>query len=503
MFDTSGKEYIEYIPGNLPIIISAPHGGVKLTGGSVNGVSYPDNNTTNNSSQPYYLPTRSNSCGTIERDNNTDILIRRIQDEIFAQTGGYAHIIINNLNRKKLDPNREVSEATCDNANAEFFWNAWHGFIDQASASVEANWGKGIYIDLHGQSHSVPRIEVGYNISSSELNSSNLNDTPIINASTIKNLEANNLNNYNHEALVRGANSLGELFQNASGTFYANNNDPLCGLYGGSGYRALPSNSYHGSGTCDDTKPNNNSYFDGDFYNNRRHGSGSGANDGTGGGGTVDGIMTEVNRRVRDLGSPYDSYPSTLNPFAIDYAKVVLEFINIHYNDFSIFNYASNTYDTVDSDPTPSLTNGISGGIYTSTPAGLSIDQNTGVIDLSNSLVGDYIVTYSVGPIKSGNRYYNTDFNIEITSSTLYTNSLEAFDFNIFPNPTEDVINFESTKIFSRVEIYNTLGKRVTVFSLNAKKGQFNLSNLTTGVYIASFYDDENNKSIIKRIVKN
>ena len=115
IFDTSGNEYIEYIPGNLPIIISAPHGGVKQSGSTVGGVFYPDNDSS--------LPDRS--CGTNERDDNTDILIRRIQDEIFAQTGCYAHVVINNLHRSKLDPNREINEATCGDSDSQFYWNAW------------------------------------------------------------------------------------------------------------------------------------------------------------------------------------------------------------------------------------------------------------------------------------------------------------------------------------------------------------------------------------------
>ena len=93
-FSGDTREYIEYIPGNLPIIISAPHGGVKQSGETIGGTFYPDNDGT--------LPDRS--CGTDERDDNTDILIREIQAEIFALTGCYAHVIINNLHRSKLDP---------------------------------------------------------------------------------------------------------------------------------------------------------------------------------------------------------------------------------------------------------------------------------------------------------------------------------------------------------------------------------------------------------------
>ncbi|WP_299272343.1 GEVED domain-containing protein [uncultured Psychroserpens sp.] len=405
-FNGDTREYIEYIPGNLPIIISAPHGGVKLSGQTIGGTFYPDNDST--------LPDRS--CGTNERDDNTDILIREIQAEIFALTGCYAHVIINNLHRSKLDPNREQNEATCGDSDALDHWNAWHSFIDQASASVEANWGKGLYIDLHGQSHTIPRIEIGYNITATQLNTGNLNSTTNINRSTIKNLVSNNLNSHTHEELIRGVNSLGELFQNQPAVFYNANVNPGCGVT--SGYRAVPSNSDYGNTSCDDTRPHSNAYFDGDFYNNRRHGSGNGTGSSggnVGGGGHIDGIMTEVNRRVRDLGTyngnVYDTRPQTLVPFAKEYAAVVLDYIDIHYNDFANFSYAANSYDVSDANPSPTIS-GLTGGTFAST-TGLSINSNTGVIDLSASTNGNYVVTYSVGTCM----YYQETFAIEITGT--------------------------------------------------------------------------------------
>jgi chitodextrinase len=403
-FSGDTREYIEYIPGNLPIIISAPHGGVKQSGSTVGGTFYPDNDST--------LPDRS--CGTNERDDNTDILIREIQAEIFALTGCYAHVIINNLHRSKLDPNREATEATCGDSDSLDHWNAWHSFIDQASTSVNTNWGKGLYIDLHGQSHTIPRIEIGYNITATELNTGNLNSTTNINRSTIKSLVSTNLNSLTHEQLIRGTNSLGELFQNVPAVFYNANVNPQCGVT--SGYRAVPSASDYGNTSCDDTRPYTNAYFNGDFYNNRRHGSGNGSGTNAGsddGGGTIDGIMTEVNRRVRDLGTyngnVYDTRPQTLVPFAKEYAEVVLDYIDIHYNDFASFSYLANSYDINVSDPSPTIT-GLSGGTFSST-SGLSINVNTGVIDLSASSTGNYVVTYTVGTCG----YYSDTFNIEIT----------------------------------------------------------------------------------------
>ncbi len=393
------RNYIEYIPGNLPIIISAPHGGVQQSGQTIGGIFYPDNDSS--------LPDRG--CGTNERDDNTDILVREIQKEIFELTGCYAHVIINNLHRSKLDPNREVNEATCGNANARDHWNAFHGFVDQASASVEANWGKGLYIDLHGQSHSIPRIEAGYNVTANELNSSNLNAANIINKSTIRNLVNSNLNNLSHEELIRGNSSLGQLFQNADATFYTSQGHAGCGA---TGYRAVPSATNNGGGSCDDTRPNGNAYFDGDFYNNRRHGSGSGTSDGTGGSGNIDGIMTEVNRRVRDLGTydgrVFDSRPQTLVPFAKDYAAVVLSYIDTHYNDFAMFSYLATIYTSVSPNPTPVIA-GISGGTFSS-PSGLIVNSATGEINIASSPLGNHTVVYTVGTCG----YYTMTRNITL-----------------------------------------------------------------------------------------
>jgi len=392
-YDGDTREYIEYIPGNLPIIISAPHGGVKLSGATVGGTFYPDNDNT--------LPDRN--CGSNERDDNTDILAREIQSSIFDITGCYAHVIISNLHRSKLDPNREIGEASCGDADSEDHWHAFHDFVDDASTCVEAEWGKGVFIDLHGQSHSIPRIELGYNITSSQLNNADLNNQSVVDSSTIKNLVMTNLQGLSHEALVRGDHSLGELFQEAAGTFYAGLNYPGCTHNGTNGYRAVPSNTDTGNQSCDDTRPYGNAYFDGDYYNNRRHGSGPGASDGDGGyiggSGAVDGIMTEVNRRVRDLGTyngnVYDTRPQTLVPFADDYAQVLVDFVQLHYNDFVEFSYlecqlrigALNVLPIID---------GVSGGVFTSEPA-LSINSETGAIDLTGATAGDYEITYTDG----------------------------------------------------------------------------------------------------------
>lgn len=487
-FDTSGNEYIEYIPGNMPVIISAPHGGVKQSGQTIGGTFYPDNDST--------LPDRS--CGTNERDDNTDILIREIQQSVYDQTGCYPYIIINNLHRSKLDPNREVNEATCGDADAIFYWNTFHDFIDQASTDVMSKWGKGLYIDLHGQSHSIPRIEAGYNISASDLNNTTPNYLNSVSNSTITSLVSNNLGNLTQEQLVRGTTSLGGLFATTGGAFYNAQGYPGCSST--QGYRTVPSHIDTGNSSCDDTRPYSNAYFDGDFYNNRRHGSGPAASDGVGGGGTIDGIMTEVNRRVRDLGTyngnVYDTRPQTLVPFADDYATVITNYINIHYNDFADFAYSSNTYATDDADPTPTRTTGVT-GVFTASPAGLVINATTGVIDLSASTDGVYTITHTVGDCS----LYQATTMMTITN-TLGTTEIETTDFALFPNPTTGRLQIETTQKITTVNVYNLVGQEVKAFALQANQKAIDISNLKAGSYFVTLQNAAGNvytKLIVKK----
>ena len=406
--NNSFSNNIEYIPGNLPIIISAPHGGKNLDGN---------------------LTTRS--CDNNVEDDNTDILIRVIQKEIFELTGGYPHIIINNLSRSKLDPNRKRSTATCGFAATEPYFDAYHGFIDKASAKVTADYGKGIYIDLHGQSHTPKRIDVGFNISTGTLDAGSLSNS--ITTSTIENLKNNNINNFDLQNLVRGSQSFGHFLQTTGGAFYNSTNS---GTYQQCsrtvGYRAVP--SAYNSGGCDDTTPNGSAYFAGDYYSNIRHGSGPAASEGSGvtigGGGTIDGMMTEVNRDVRHLGNltaeynRNDNKPQTIVPFGKDYAASILKFIEAHYNNFSKFSFNETSYSTYGLDATPTI-EGISGGVFSST-TGLSINTTTGIIDVSASTPGLYTINY----IGSGvNSYYKKENQVTINNNAV-TNVFTASSGN-------------------------------------------------------------------------
>ena len=133
------ENHVKYIPGTIPIIISASHGGVL---------------------KPKDIPNRT--IGVFEIDANTNELTHEILEEFFTQTRNYPHAVIMNLSRKKIDANREINEAVTKNEKAINSYERFHNFIKDAKIKVDDRFKKGLYIDIHGQSHAHQHIEFGY-----------------------------------------------------------------------------------------------------------------------------------------------------------------------------------------------------------------------------------------------------------------------------------------------------------------------------------------------------
>ncbi len=187
------NEYIEFKAGNLPIIISAPHGG---------GL------------EPVEIPDRDCAGCVYVRDSRTQELIRQMSDAIFEEFGCYPYIIINRLHRRKLDANREIGDAADGDPMAEQAWAEFHDFIQAAKDSITQNFGRGLYLDLHGHGHDIQRLELGYRISRSELQMTDGELNGLVNEASIRSLVYNNLNNLTLSQLLRGEDSFGEFYEN-------------------------------------------------------------------------------------------------------------------------------------------------------------------------------------------------------------------------------------------------------------------------------------------------
>lgn len=182
------NDYVEFIPGELPVILSSPHDG-PLT--------------------PSEIPDRT--WGTVARDLNTMDLTRRISNALHTLTGKRPTVAIMHLRRIKIDPNRDIVEAAQGNVYSEWAWHQYHTWIDIARESIVQEYGTGILFDIHGQGHDIKRIELGYQLNASDLNRTDaqLDGANYINKSSIRHIGANSKLSFSQ--VIRGDDSLGEI----------------------------------------------------------------------------------------------------------------------------------------------------------------------------------------------------------------------------------------------------------------------------------------------------
>ncbi len=214
--------YVQYVPGDLPVVLSAPHGG---------GFT------------PSEIPNRT--FGVTGTDRNTAELILAVRDAFLEQTGRSPHVIISHLARVKLDPNREIVEAAQDDPFAEQAWHEFQDWISLARETVQEDFDRGMYFDLHGHGHDIDRLELGYLLSRSELNQA---DTPLDALAVVASTSIRDLGRDSplpFSQLLRGPTSLGGYLQLE-------------------GVRSVPSPG--------DLSPGDDDYFSGG-YNTRQHGS--------------------------------------------------------------------------------------------------------------------------------------------------------------------------------------------------------------------------------------
>jgi len=267
----SPNGYVEYRCGDLPLVISVPHGGALV---------------------PADIPDRTCNDPVYDVDANTAELGDAI-DSVFAVADGCRpHMVINHLARRKLDTNRNLVDGACGDPQAALAWQAFHDFIDSAKARVEEISGKGFYLDLHGHGHTVQRLELGYLLYEDELalSDATLNTSTYINYSSIRSLALENQLDLSHADLLRGPLALGTRLADV-------------------GYPSVPSQQ-------DPFPLQGQPYFSGG-YNTARHGSYNG--------GSIDGVQVECNfSGVRDS-------PANRADFAVSLRAALTTFLTDHY----------------------------------------------------------------------------------------------------------------------------------------------------------------------------
>ncbi|OFI32705.1 hypothetical protein BFC17_06005 [Alteromonas lipolytica] len=197
--------WLDTVDGNMPLVISAPHGG---------------------SIKPDDIPDKT--CGAKVQDSNTADLAFEIKNA-FAREGKTPHLIVARIARTKIDLNRDKAVATCENPLMEETWEQYHTAIEQALKEAIDKFGYAMYIDLHGQSHPVKRLELGYLLRTPALRQSY--EAPQTNGeragqTSLRNLLKDN-DKLSLESLFTGDKALGTLLAKAGFPGVPSQSDPF------------------------------------------------------------------------------------------------------------------------------------------------------------------------------------------------------------------------------------------------------------------------------------
>ncbi|NGM61307.1 hypothetical protein G5B30_05175 [Sphingobacterium sp. SGG-5] len=140
--------WTEVVIGDYPLVLSVPHGG---------GI------------KPEHIPDRTCTGSTTVLDTWTIEMARAIQQEFKQKLNKTPFVVISHLSRKKIDQNRTLDKALCTDKTLEPTWYFYHNYLDSLLRYSSEKYGKTLFIDLHAHGHTKQRLELGYNLSTTQL----------------------------------------------------------------------------------------------------------------------------------------------------------------------------------------------------------------------------------------------------------------------------------------------------------------------------------------------
>jgi hypothetical protein len=263
-------DYTIFKTGNIPLLIIAPHGG---------------------DLKPQWLDDRNCENSKIVQDRYTLEIALQIEQELNT-LGFQPFLVLSKMHRIKIDLNRSLETALCKDKSAMPLWMVFHNQIDIFQNEISSSYGRGLVIDLHGQSHPEERIELGYLLNGSMLRDLEQNATDYSNQVSIKNLISNHPKQTSFQQLLVGENSLGTLLSEQD-------------------FAAVPSQS--------DQAPLESQLFFSGGHNTINYGSRDS--------GTIDAIQVELNRA--GLRAESDDRQRFANVFS----NIIIDYLTVHYSD--------------------------------------------------------------------------------------------------------------------------------------------------------------------------
>jgi len=278
-------EDINYTPGDINLILTVPHNGYDRAEAIPTRLA-----GCKNSAKECEFPGRSSChkrkiCKVVtEGDGWTQTIGKYLHKAFKKLTGRTPHLIISNLHRSRMDPNREIEEAAQGNKAAMAAYKEFHDTIREAKTTFGDE--PGLLIDIHGQAHKKNETEIGYLIKPKDLNLGNYTNSKL----SIKGLVTRK--KVSVEEYIWGCRSLGALFEDA-------------------GYKAVPSPNK--------TSPGQDKYFNGGYITST-HGSWLG--------GLVDAIQLEIPGEIRN-----DGGKSLRKHFSSNLARILATFFSQNYEE--------------------------------------------------------------------------------------------------------------------------------------------------------------------------
>ena len=81
-------------------------------------------------------------------------------------------------------------------------------------------------------------------------------------------------------------------------------------------------------------------------------------------------------------------------------------------------------------------------------------------------------------------------------------NELEGIKYEVFPNPVNDILNFNLKENCKSIEILSLEGKSLSIENINGTTSKVNVANLTSGVYMFKLTNDKGQVSTNKFVKK-
>lgn len=117
----------------------------------------------------------------------------------------------------------------------------------------------------------------------------------------------------------------------------------------------------------------------------------------------------------------------------------------------------------------------------------------TNMTSFTPATSGNYVIGFNA---YSDENEYDLYLDNIIVTQLLSTNTFDNSSFTAYPNPVKNMLNLTYTQNISDVSVFNLLGQQVITKSVNAIKGQIDMSNLASGTYLVKVLTENGTKTI-------